>query len=124
MSGNQAPEIMLILTIKYCAAERWGDAVILLDRLARRINNKEAIEAIKKIDPIIYVGGNIIPYLPEADTIMIYRDGSYEKVKREDLITSFVEAKQTVADVLIMMLEEVDISDFPAFISSLKSGGT
>lgn len=118
--SNQAPEIMLILTIKYCAAERWGDAVILLDRLARRIHHKEAIRAINKIDPIVYFGGNIIPYLPEHDTIMVMREGTYEKVKREELVTKFIEAKETIADVLTMLMEEIEITDMPAFVESLR----
>ena len=118
--SDQAPEIMLILAIKYCAAERWGDAAILLDRLSRKLDNKKAIKIIGRVDPIIYVGGNIIPYLPEVDTLMISRGGSYERVKREDLITKFIEAKEAVTDVLIILMEEIEITDIPAFVESLK----
>jgi hypothetical protein len=116
--SEEVPQIMLIMAVRYCYAERWGDAVILLEKVSFEVNNKKAIKLINNIDPVVYYGGNIIPFLPDGP-VNICHDGTSETMSRDELVAKFISAKGIIADVLMQLMKEVAI-DMPSFLEGIK----
>jgi hypothetical protein len=119
---NETPQIMIIVAIRYCLEERYGDALIHLEKVAEMVNNKKAKEMLSRVDRIIYYGGNMIPYVMQAghtSKVQINRDGTREFMEKSEFVSKIVEAKKSLVMCLMMLMESTGL-EMTSFIDSLN----
>jgi hypothetical protein len=121
MSGNETPQIMIIIAIRYCLEERYGDALIHLKTLAEKIPCPKAMKELNKVSDVIYYGGNIIPYLSleKSPLIEVNRGGSTEFISKEELLGEIVRAKKALTIAMLYLIEDVGL-DMPSFVESIN----
>jgi hypothetical protein len=112
---------MMIVAIRYCLEERYGDALIHLKTIAENIKCPKASRELKGVSDIIYYSGNMLPYIlaQEAPLIQINRGGSLEFVTKDQILGEVVQAKRSLTRAMLYLMEDIGL-DMPAFVESIN----
>jgi hypothetical protein len=121
MSGEETPQIMMIVAIRYCLEERYGDALIHLKTIAENIKCVKALKELKDVSDIIYYSGNMLPYIlvEQSPLIQISRGGSLEFVTKDQILGEVVAAKRALTKAMLYLMEDIGL-DMPAFVESIN----